>query len=130
VLRDLLDGKITNERFLQLFPRDGDEGIEAIFAFVWTQFSDLRVHTLTGSDTPQPEARAALERCWEFLRTELTFDWPVPKPSLIAGFLSLFGLDNLLRGDLATRASKGDFDVWPFFTRSDYLGHSQQHTDR
>jgi hypothetical protein len=120
ILRDFLEGRITNEEFVKRFPRRNDPALSAVFYAVWLQFSDLRVHTLTGRDSPQPERRIILERCYLFLTTDLEFEWPVPKPSLVKGVLSMIGLGRLFRASEEEYKSKGDFAVWPFCRRSDY----------
>ena len=75
LLRQLIDGVITNDEFMRAFPRSQDIGIQAILNFTWAQFSDLRIHKLVGRDCPTSERRAALERCFLFLRSSLEFDW-------------------------------------------------------
>jgi hypothetical protein len=88
----------------------------------WGQFSDLRAHKLTGRHAPTPERRAFLERCVLFLKTDLEFEWPLPKPSLTRGLLEMVGLGRRFRAADEECKSKGDFEVWPFFRKSDYEG--------
>jgi hypothetical protein len=121
ILRELLDGRITNEEFVTKFPRNcADPALNAVFYFAWGQFSDLRVHTLSGRDTPAPERRAVLERCYLFLRSDLEFEWPMPKPSIRKGLLQMLGLRRRLSASEEDYKSKGEFDVWPFIRISDY----------
>lgn len=124
-LRDFLEGRITNEEFVKRFPKCNDRALSAVFYFVWGQFSDLRAHTLTGRDSPQPERRIILERCYLFLTTDLQLEWPVPKPSIAKGVLSMIGLGRWYRSAEEEYKSKGDFAVWPFYRRSDYDAHAQ-----
>ena len=124
-LRDLIDGKITNDDFMAKFATCKDDpALRAVLYFAWGQFSDLRVHTLTGNDSPTPERRAFLERCCLFLMTDLEFEWPVPKPSLGKGLLEMIGLGRWFRPSEEEYKSKGEFDVWPFFRRGDYEAHA------
>jgi hypothetical protein len=121
VLRDLADGRITNDEFMRRFPRGTDDpALRAISDFAWTQFSDLRTHTLTGRDSPTLERRTALERCYLFLRTDLEFEWPAPTDSVGRGLLQILTLGRLFRPSQEEYKSKGDFEVWPFLRRSDY----------
>jgi hypothetical protein len=120
ILRDLIDGKITNDDFMSAFPRSNDLGVDAVFKFAWGQFSDLRTHTLTGADRPTPDRSAALERCWLFLNTNLEFEWPLPEPSVARGLLRMIGLGRLLRRSEKEYRSHGDFEVWPFHRKSDF----------
>lgn len=122
VLQDLIDGKITNDEFMSRFkfPKNTDPAVRAIYIFAWGQFSDLRVHRLTGRDAPTPERLAFLQRCVSFLRTDLEFEWPLPKPSKTRGLLEMIGLGRRFRAADEQYKSKGDFEVWPFFRKADY----------
>ena len=122
VLQDLIDGKITNDEFMKRFnfPKNTDRALRAIFLFAWGQFSDLGAHKLTGRHAPTPERRAFLERCVLFLKTDLEFEWPLPKPSPARGLLEMIGLGRRFRAAEEEYTSKGDFEVWPFFRKADY----------
>ena len=124
ILRDLIDGRITNDEFMSKFPRGTDPALRAILDFAWTQFSDLRAHALTGRDMPTPERRAVLERCYLFLSTDLEFEWPIPQPSVGRGLLQILTLGKLFRPSEGDYMSKGDFQVWPFLRRRDYETHA------
>jgi hypothetical protein len=120
-LRDLIDGRITNDEFMSRFPRSKDDsGITVILEAAWLQFSDLRTHKLTGRDSPAPERRAMLERCCMFLSTDLEFQWPPFKSAIGQGLLQLIGLGRPLEAIQREYKSAGDFEVWPFLKRSDY----------
>ncbi len=122
VLQELIDGKITNDEFMNRFkfPKNTDPAIRAIFIFAWGQFSDLRAHRLTGRHALTPERRSVLDRCVLFLRTDQEFEWPLPKPSLTRGLLETIGLGRRFRVAEEEYKSKGDFEVWPFFRKGDY----------
>ena len=124
VLRDLLDGRITNDEFMGRFPRGTDPALRAVLDFAWKQFSDLRAHTLTERDAPTPERRAVLERCYLFLRTDLEFEWPMPTHTIRRGLLQILSLGRLFRPSEGDYKSKGDFEVWPFLRRSEYEAHA------
>jgi hypothetical protein len=120
-LRDLLDGRINNDEFVSRFPRaEHDPALAAILQAAWMQFSDGRVHKLTGRDSPAPELRAVLERCCAFLSTNLEFQWPQPKSRIGKGLMQLIGLGRPLEAADKEYKSVGDFEVWPFLKRSDY----------
>lgn len=121
VLRDLLEGRITNDEFVSQFPRGRhDPGLGAILQAAWMQFSDLRVHKLTGRDSPAPGPRAILERCCVFLGTDLEFEWPASHSRIRKGILQLIGIGRPLDAADEKYKSSGDFEVWPFLKRSDY----------
>jgi hypothetical protein len=120
-LRELLDGGITNDEFVNRFPRaEHDPALSAILQAVWMQFSDRRIHKLTGCDSPAPELRAVLERCCLFLGTNLEFQWPPSKSRIGKGLLQLIGLGRPMEAADKGYKSVGDFEVWPFLKRSDY----------
>jgi hypothetical protein len=120
-LRDLLDGRITNDEFVSRFPRaEQDPALAAILQAAWMQFSDRRVHKLTGGDSPSPELRAILERCCVFLSTDFEFQWPPSRSRIGKGLLQLIGLGRPLDTADEEYKSVGDFEVWPFFKRIDY----------
>ena len=120
VLRDLIDGRVTNDEFMSRFPRCKDPALRAILDFVWKQFSDVRVHTLTGPDSPKAECRSALDRCYLFLKTDLEFEWPAPEQSIAKGLLQIVSLGRFWRPSEEDYRSHGDFAVWPFLRRSDF----------
>jgi hypothetical protein len=120
VLRDFIDGRITNDEFMEKFPRSTDPALNAILEFTWMQFSDLRVHKLAGHDAPTFGRRALLERCCVFLKTELEFEWPLPKHPVAWGLLQIITFGLRFRRFDEEYKSKGEFEVWPFIRRSDY----------
>ncbi len=125
VVRDLIDGKITNDQFVRQFPRSADDpAIPAILKAAWMQFSDHRVHKLTGRDAPTPGLRAVLERSWLFLTTNLEFQWPPAKPRFGRGLLKLIGFRGRFLASDEEYKSHGDFEVWPFLRRSDYQAYA------
>lgn len=118
-LRDFLDGKITNDEFLNTFPRSKDHALQAALRLAWNCQSDFRVHALTGKDKPQMECKILLERCWLFLKTNLEYDWNSIHPPTARGFLELIGL-GWLRRVMTRKYPMGETEIWPFFKRTDY----------
>lgn len=124
VLRQFLDGSITNDDFMSQFPVDeADRALRAIQNTVWSHFSDLSRHTLTGKHALGPDARALLERCYLFLTSDLDFKWPTPKISLAAGMLQFVGLGWLVRRYNKSVEHLGDSDIWPFLEKNDHEAH-------
>lgn len=121
VLRQFLDGHITNDDFIGQFPVDkNDPALNAIRYCVWLQISDFRRHTLTGKYVPKPDLKALLERCSLFLRSDHEFQWPNPYPGILAVLLSLMTLGLVARLYGRKYRRLGAFDVWPFLTKSEY----------
>ena len=84
VLRSLIAGELTNDEFEAQFPRaEHDMAVQAIKTNVWMLYSDLRRHKLTGKHELNAGTRALLKRCVVFLDTDLDFEWPVPRISLL-----------------------------------------------
>lgn len=124
VLRKFLDGAITNDEFERCFPtQDEDPGLSAIKTNIWTLYSDLYEHRLSGNHSPPADTRVFIERCILFLKSDLEFQWPVPR-------IRLSNLKNVivekarrLLGESVRVGADGapnDEDVWPFFTKQDY----------
>lgn len=125
VLRDFIDGNITNDEFHARFPRNHDDpALDAVFVFAWGLYSDLHVHKLTGRYAPDQKAQAVLDRCILFLRGNLEFEWPIPTIGILNIFSNLwfvirrwFGFGPRKKETPAFYG--GDETVWPFFRRSD-----------
>ena len=132
ILRDLIDAKITNDQFVRQFPKSADDlAIPAILQAVWMQFSDHRVHRLTGRDTLQlPSSQAVLHRCWLFLTTNLEFQWPKPETRIGKGLLRLVGFGGPFAASDEEYKSHGDFDVWPFLREERSRRYKRQFTTR
>jgi hypothetical protein len=125
VLKDLIEGRITNDAFMKTFPRSkNDSALNAILQFVWGQVSDFRVHTLTGRDKPPNERLDVLNRCYLFLTTDLKFEWPAPTRGIAKGLLQILTFGRGFRYSDNEYMAKGDFEVWPFLRKSDYAAHS------
>jgi hypothetical protein len=121
VLRQFMDGLITNEEYERKFPRNRrDPALWAIHSEMWSCYSDLREHTLTGKHTLSGEARAFFERCLLFLNTDLEFQWPLPKIGLRYVGIRLLGFGWLLDRLDKKEMSVGDIEVWPFLKKTDY----------
>ena len=125
LLRELLEGRITNDEFHSQFPRSGsDRALDAIFVFAWGLYSDLHAHKLTGKHEPDADARAIATRCVLFLEGNLEFEWPAPSIGLLNVPRNAWGaIKRLLhagRENCAGSAESGDEDVWPFFRRGEY----------
>jgi hypothetical protein len=121
-LRDFLDGKMTNEDFIETFPRDGrDPVLVAVADLAWFCYSDLHTHRLKGKYELQGEMRQLLERAYLFLQTELAYEWPgfrFMNPQFL--FLRLLGLRRLVHNRFERFKATGDWEVWPFRSRRDY----------
>jgi hypothetical protein len=114
----LLAGRITAEEFEGRVPaRSSDPAIRAMLSDgTWKLFTGQPDHPLAYRD------RAIVARWMVFLRTDKTYDWPLPtRRRQIANALAAvvtFGM--AARRYRRQVAALGDLAVWPFLRRADY----------
>jgi len=124
---DFSQGSISNRDYERRFPKSkNDPALLAIYSNTWFSYSDTSEHTLSGKHALKEEQRATVERCILFLRSNLEFQWPVPKFRLRYALLRLLGFGRALEGQEKQEMSIGDVDVWPFFRRAEYEQMSSQ----
>jgi hypothetical protein len=129
-LEELVEGAISNAEYERRFPTPRpkeDPALQAIFLHVWLFYSDTYEHRLTGDHALTDATRKFLRRCILFLRSDLEFQWPLPKLTFFSGILRGFGFGRLLEGREQEEMSVGDMEVWPFLRKADYstLLHDQ-----
>ncbi len=117
-----MNGLITNDEYERQYPRNPrDPALRAVHHGLWSSYSDLRIHRLTGKYALTTEGRAMFERCCCFLKSDLEFKWPMPEISLKIMLLKLTIIGWWLLRRKEERATKlGDPEVWPFLAKSDY----------
>jgi len=77
VLREFIEGGITNFDFEEQFPQSGpDKALVAIANMVWFAYDDFRTHRLVEEDALSDAGREALVRCLLFLSTDLEYAGP------------------------------------------------------
>jgi hypothetical protein len=103
------DGRLTNDRLEDAWPRSEDHALLAISHALWLHYDDHREHVLTN---PSPELVTRLNRCIDFLRSDLAYEWPVDDRSFLKRLLD--AVRGLPRPDLG-----GDEASWPFFRPDD-----------
>lgn len=116
-------GEITNDEFKYRFPFDDtDPALKAIYCNLWAYYSDTHAHKLNGRHVLRPEEAEIFERCAAFLGTDLEYEWPPYKwINLRYGLMRLFGLSEKIDQQFERFKGHGNFDVWPFIRKSDYL---------
>jgi hypothetical protein len=121
VLRQFMEGSISNEEYEQRYPRSKDDPAPwEIWIQVWFFYSDLKTHTLSGKHALNNDRRAFLERCILFLKSNAEFEWPRQKFRPWYGILRLLGSGRTLKRREEEEMSIGDKDVWPFLKRAQY----------
>jgi hypothetical protein len=125
VLRQFMEGSISNEEYEQKYPRTkSDPALREIFLQIWFFYSDIEIHKLTGKYALNDECRALAERCILFLKSDVEFEWPPQKFGFRYGILRLLGFGRILKQRDQRETSIGDHDVWPFFRHADYELHA------
>jgi len=123
LLRHLAAGLITNDQYEDSQPRSADPAIYQIFYHGgWPLYSDLYEHRLRGKKSLPAEVKHGVARVILFLRSDLSYEWPVLTGWRELGwsFLSLFTFGCIGRKRYRHWMQFGDHDVWPFFRRADF----------
>jgi len=108
VLRDFIEGRLTNFDFEEQFPQAGsDRVLRAIAEMVWFAYDDLKTHRLEGEYALTDAGREILERCLLFLGKGMEYCGPsgfvapdLPRDDMPSSFERL--LHRLLRRELTT----------------------------
>ena len=123
-IRSLAAGQITNDQFEELVSqKSADPAIREIFANgAWCLYSDTSEYRLAGRYRLPDGAKTEVARWVLFLGTDREYEWPSTWRwrGLLLLFLNLISLGfygSLYRKHLR---ALGDWDVWPFFRRTDY----------
>jgi hypothetical protein len=122
-LRRLAAGLITNDDFEEavLEVETEDRGFWAVVDQAWQLYSDLYKHRLIGSRALSKHDRRVICRVVLFLHSDSEYEWSEHPCSgivrLITGIISLGCLPKYF--DRRWKA-QGDYNVYPFFRRSDF----------
>jgi hypothetical protein len=121
--RALVAGRITNYQFDDRIPKSPDAAVREIYnKGLWLLYCDLRQYRLAGTDRLKAQERSMAARCVLFLKSNLSYDWPVLSgPSSV-----LLAVLNLLTFGIAGRAYSNracagrDIAYWPFVSAAQY----------
>lgn len=76
-IQRLLDGELPGDRFLDEFPScRNDPALGAIYERLWFCFDDRRSKLLGKDRCDYDQVKRLLERCRDFLLTDLEYNWP------------------------------------------------------
>ena len=119
--------KITSDEYNDDFPHDeADPGLHAIYCNLWFFYSDY-AHKLEGKHELTSEQKELFGRCALFLGSNLEYEWPPFKwISLKYGLMRLVGLGKRIDQSFEEFKKSGDYEVWPFARREDYLRAASQ----
>ena len=119
-IENVLEGRLSGDRFLDEFPRDKiDPALGAIYERLWFCFDDGKPGPLSKARADYDQVRRLLERCREFLRTDLEYDWPskfrAPFSLLLLRLIGARGAARRVEErESEAMAPSGRFEDWPF----------------
>jgi len=121
--RQLATGRISNFEFEDRLPRlEGRTLREVHEAGLWCVYDDFHEHKLSGEWKLSRKQRQGVARIILFLKSGAEYRWP--RRTGVEGALSvLLAMLTLGLSVLTQRIylrSKGNTEVWPFLTRSEY----------
>ena len=125
--RDLIqkfaDGQLTNREFDDQYPSSKDRAVLVIRHELWYSWDDLFEHRLEGAYELNAESRAYVNRCIQFLATDLEYTEPAMGGTLLSG------IKNAWKGMFRKAStSESGTDVnnpwWPFSSEEEYRQHN------
>jgi hypothetical protein len=125
LLNQFIDRKIGKDDFESGYPMHStDQGIRGVFYYVWRYYSDAFPfpQKFNKRILDDQEISVTIHRCILFFHSELEYQWSekLMKPNLI-GLLRLVGLKHVVENYYQPLMGQGDFGVWPFFKKEDYI---------
>lgn len=136
VMDDVSDGCLPEQYYRSKLAKSNDDDpiINPMLELCWGLYDDTRQHRLIKGDELSTEAKKIIARCILFLRSNKEYEWPyfdtnnpLLKFSLGDLFLSILTLGHHYRNKREKHIisyyewqKNGDYDVWPFFRKSDY----------
>ena len=117
----LASGRITNAEYEEPWIRRApDEAVTACFHVGWSLYSDFRTYRLSGQDALPPQSRAAVGRCVLFLHSDLPYEWPAQRPSILGLVGAILSLGTSRQAAREAWERSGEVSVWPFLRQADY----------
>lgn len=113
--------QLTNSEFENSIPDSKDPIIGAIYSSVWCLFDDFKEEPLDKEVADNKEFKDKIDRWILFLRTDLEYKWPEFR------YPGVRPVQHSWLGKLAGTPKKeakfmafGDYEVWPFYSKSEY----------
>jgi hypothetical protein len=107
LIRRFMDGSITNDQFVDSYPRSPDRAISAIETVIWFAYDDLHEHRLTGKYALTLHGHRIFENCILFLGTDLEY-------SVEASFIGIFASVKRLWRWISRTEQPEPPKWWPF----------------
>jgi hypothetical protein len=135
IMEDVSDGWLPEQYYRsKLAKNDDDPIIKPMLELCWGLYDDTRSHKLVKSYTLTKKTLKIIARCILFLHSDKEYEWPyfnmnnpLLRFSLKELILSILTLGHYYRDkkekyifSFFEWQKLGDYDVWPFFRKSDY----------
>lgn len=137
IMDDVTDGWLPEQYHRSKLAKseDDDSIIKPMLELCWGLYDDTRNHKLVKSDALTKDALKIIARCILFLHSDKEYEWPyfnINNPLLRFSvkdlILSILTLGHYYRNKREEHIISyyewqklGDYDVWPFFRKNDYL---------
>jgi hypothetical protein len=113
LITDYFSGAITNDEFLDQFPRRSkDKVLNALYHAFWDFAEDLHTHKLL--EPVDQQTTEIIQRCRLFLDSELEYEWKNWLETVVDS------VQTVVSGRSEITSHTGDRSVWPFFREQDY----------
>jgi hypothetical protein len=136
VMDDVSDGWLPEQYYRSKKGKSGNDDpiIKPMLELCWGLYDDTKQHRLIGTYELKKEALKIIARCILFLHSDKEYEWPyldtndpLLKFSLQDLILTILTLGHHYRNKREKKIISyyewqklGDYDVWPFFRKTDY----------
>jgi hypothetical protein len=134
LMEDITDGWLPEQYYRSKQAKSDDSIIQPMLELCWGLYDDTRQHKLIKSDQLTEEAFRIIARCILFLHSDREYEWPyfdsnnpLLKFSLKDLIFTILTLGHHYRNKKEEHLISyyewqklGDYEVWPFFTKTDY----------
>lgn len=122
LIREFLDGQITNDEFDEQYPRSQDPALQNIWQCLWVFWSDLETHRLEREHALGSQQQALFERCIAFLHTDLEYIGPAVRVDFFAWLKR--GWQETKTALTGQPSNSPENPWWPFASEEQYRQHS------
>lgn len=134
LMDDVTNGWLPEQYYKSEEAKLDDKIIQPILELCWGLYDDTRNHKLRGSDKLPEQSLKLIARCILFLQVDKEYEWPyfdannpLFKFSLGEIILTILSFGQYYRDKRKEKEKAfeefqklGNFEIWPFFTESDY----------
>lgn len=116
------EGLLTGDELDDQYPQSKDRAVQVVLERLWFFWDDSKSHRLEGAYQLDSESKELVNRCIQFLATELEYTGPAIGGTLLSGIKKSW---KGLFEKAAPPESEGDVNVpwWPFSSEEQYREH-------